>query len=107
MSSWVAPAVAAEIWGINVEEVMRHIADGTIPSRTDGRFLFVDVAATGLPFPTSPGESQNLVTPQELTALAAPPPGEGELPLDIAQWRQVRGRTSQTRRAPRNAGSLG
>jgi hypothetical protein len=106
MSSWVAPAVAAEIWGVSVEEVMRHIADGTVPSRTDGRFLFVDVAATGLPFSTSRGESQNLVTPQEMTALAAQPSDAGEAPLDITQWRQVRGRTSQTRRAPRIADPL-
>lgn len=101
MSSWVAPAVAAEICGISVEQVMRHIADGTVPSRSDGRFLFVDVAALGMKAATQPpGDSGLLVSSQELLALAAPASADADQPPDISQWREARSRTSQQRRAP-------
>jgi hypothetical protein len=102
MSSWVAPAVAAEIWGVSLEQVMEHIANGTIPSRTDGRFLFVDVAAHGLPCPPEQHQcsDQALVTPQELMALNGAASGDTELPPDISQWREARCQTSRLRRPP-------
>ena len=48
MSSWVAPSVAAELWGISVDQVLAGIADGSIPSYVDGQFLFVDVRGQGV-----------------------------------------------------------
>jgi hypothetical protein len=43
MPSWVVPTVAAEYWGVPVEQVMADVAGGRIISRTEGGFLFVDV----------------------------------------------------------------
>jgi len=101
MSSWVAPAVAAEIWGVSLEQVMEHIANGTIPSRMDGRFLFVDVAAHGLPYPPEPHCSdQALVTPQELMALTGPASDDEDVLLDLSQWREARCLTGRLRRPP-------
>jgi len=100
MSSWVAPAVAAEIWGLSLEEVMRHIANGTVPSRTDGRFLFVDVAALAMPAVPPAPDADDLVSQQELMALASPAASAADLPPDISQWREARCRTSHQRRPP-------
>jgi hypothetical protein len=102
MSSWVAPAVAAEIWGVSLEEVMEYIANGRVPSRTDGRFLFVDVGANGLPIARDENDcpEQSIVTPQELTALAGDQTADADLPPEIAQWREARCRTSRLRRPP-------
>jgi hypothetical protein len=44
MSCWVVPDVAAELWGISVEEVMESVRQGRIPSRREFHFLLVDVA---------------------------------------------------------------
>ena len=50
MSSWVAPAVAAEMWGCSVDQVVAAAAEGTIASQWDGDFLFVAAEpASGLP----------------------------------------------------------
>ncbi len=71
MSSWVAPSVAAEIWGISVEQVLAGIADGSIFSFTDGQFLFVDIRGMGLmPGASSP---KSIVSKQEFAALTYQP----------------------------------
>ena len=44
MSCWGVPDVAAELWGISVEEVMQSVREGRIPSRREFHFLLVDVA---------------------------------------------------------------
>jgi hypothetical protein len=44
MSCWVVPDVAAELWGISVEEVMESVQAGRVPSRREFHFLLVDVA---------------------------------------------------------------
>ena len=43
MPSWVVPTVAAEYWGVSVEQVMSDVAAGRVISRSEGGFLFVDV----------------------------------------------------------------
>jgi hypothetical protein len=43
MPSWVLPAVAAELWGVPVEQVLADIANGRAASRIEGEFLFVDL----------------------------------------------------------------
>jgi hypothetical protein len=35
--------VAAELWGVSVEQVMADVAAGRVPSRVEGEFIFVDV----------------------------------------------------------------
>ena len=43
MSSWVTPGVAAELWGVSLEQVLAAVADGSVPTRIDGYFLFVNL----------------------------------------------------------------
>jgi hypothetical protein len=47
MPCWVAPVVAAELWGVSLEHVLCAIADGSIESRREYGFVVVDVAPTG------------------------------------------------------------
>ncbi len=47
MPSWVMPAVAAELWGVPVGQVLADVEAGRIASRTEGEFLFVDVDPNG------------------------------------------------------------
>ena len=77
MSAWVAPSIAAEIWGISVDQVLAGIADGSIQSCVDGQFLFVDLSRNGLPKST-PRESNNesIVTREEMAALTFEPTGQ-------------------------------
>ena len=58
MSCWVVPAIAAEMWGVTVERVLAGIRDGTVATRTDHGFVFVDVAPGSAVFikPRKPGE---------------------------------------------------
>src|SRR5690242_14239079 len=44
MSCWVVPSVAAELWGIPLEQLMGQIRAGTVTSRTEHGFVMVDVA---------------------------------------------------------------
>jgi hypothetical protein len=46
MPGWVLPAVAAELWGVSVEQVMADVAAGRINARVEGEFVFVDVHPT-------------------------------------------------------------
>jgi hypothetical protein len=116
MSSWVAPAVAAEIWGVSVEHVLDGIANGSIPSHVDGQFLFVDMAGIG--FPRSTPRPQPLVSSDELQALTFQPAPEiddstaaDEDPIDdeeegssrdVGEWRTARQHASHTRRPPQS-----
>jgi hypothetical protein len=44
MSCWVVPSVAAELWGIPLEQLMGQIRAGAVTSRTEHGFVMVDVA---------------------------------------------------------------
>jgi hypothetical protein len=74
MSSWVAPSIAAELWGISVEQVLADIASGSIPSYVDGQFLFVDVTGKNI-LPSTPmsPSPRSVVTDQEIAALTFQP----------------------------------
>ncbi|MGD0770530.1 MAG: hypothetical protein ABSB42_20280 [Tepidisphaeraceae bacterium] len=72
MSSWVAPSVAAEIWGISVEQILAGIADGSFQSYVDGQFLFVDLEGRGYSKPPRSAAAE-IVTEQELAALTYQP----------------------------------
>jgi hypothetical protein len=116
MSSWVAPAIAAEIWGVSVEHVLAGIANGSIPSHVDGQFLFVDMAGIG--FPRSTPRPEPVISNDELQALTFQPAAEIEDSIaqdedviaeeeddssrDIAQWRTARQQASHTRRPPQS-----
>ena len=47
MPCWVAPIVAAELWGVTPGHVLGAIADGSLPSRQEYGFVLVDVAPEG------------------------------------------------------------
>ena len=44
MACWVVPAIAAELWGVTVNHVLAGVRDGSIGSRKEHGFLFVDAA---------------------------------------------------------------
>ncbi len=120
---WVAPTIAAEIWGIGIEQVLAAVASGSIPSRMDGNFLFVntDQSSTeemqAIPHETDPSlqavpsdeeADEPIVTAQEMAALGMSSRGsvdslEEMVPPDISDWRNVRSRTSRLRRPPEAA----
>src|SRR5437868_1301974 len=47
MSCWVVPNVAAEIWGISLDEVLQRIQSGSVVSKREYGFLLVDTAPLG------------------------------------------------------------
>ena len=116
MSSWVAPSVAAELWGISVDQVLAGIADGSIPSCVDGQFLFVDVRGHGVAATSSGSAStESVVTEEEFAALTFQPrESESNIPIDgqptdeqeeentrdVGSWRTAREQSSRTRRPP-------
>jgi hypothetical protein len=117
MSSWVAPSVAAEIWGVSVDHVLDGIANGSIPSHVDGQFLFVDMAGIGFPRSAPrPQITEPVVSSDELRALTFQPIGEpDDLAVreedliceeadgsyrDVGLWRSAREQASRTRRPP-------
>ncbi|HEX4055862.1 MAG TPA: hypothetical protein VHX86_16485 [Tepidisphaeraceae bacterium] len=117
MASWVAPAVAAEIWGVGVDQVLAGIANGSIQSFVDGQFLFVDMAGNGYARSTPrPQPAEPVVTPNELQALTYQPisevnnssvenenfteDDEDDSSHDISLWRTAREQASHLRRPP-------
>lgn len=117
MASWVAPAVAAEIWGVGVEQVLAGIANGSIPSFVDGQFLFVDMAGNGYARSTPrPQPAEPVVMPDELQALTFQPIAEShhsnpqdehftaddedDSSHDISLWCTAREQASHLRRPP-------
>jgi hypothetical protein len=44
MSCWVVPSIAAELWGISLEQLMGQIRAGAVTSKTEHGFVMVDVA---------------------------------------------------------------
>src|SRR5687767_9805480 len=58
MSCWVVPIVAAEIWGISLNEVLARIAAGAVVSKMEYGFLLVDTAPLGPLFRSTCAEGQ-------------------------------------------------
>ena len=58
MSCWVVPNVAAEIWGISLDEVMQRIASGAVVSKREYGFLLVDTAPLGPLFRSTAAEGK-------------------------------------------------
>jgi hypothetical protein len=108
--------VAAEIWGVSVDEVLGRIEAGQVPSKTEYGFLVVDMAPDGprlAPCGNVVGErpptfviapdGDEFADEEDAPALvlAGGPADEGQLedgaPLD---WRRHRLAASRKRRAP-------
>jgi hypothetical protein len=89
-SSWVAPSLAAELWGTTVDDVLQRIVSGQLKSREVGGFLFVDANAPRLRAEERPAtykETDELV-------LAASLEAEDDKPLN---FRAGRARIMRTR----------
>ena len=123
MPCWVVPVVAAELWGVSVDHVLRAVADGSVPSKQEYGFTVVDVVpdSNALP-PRRPDRPPppTFVLIEELTPIPAPveapvapptvdPDDTSELPpldeeeddVPITNWREVRSRVGRTRTPPK------
>jgi hypothetical protein len=108
MSCWVVPTIAAELWGVAVNRVLGAIRDGTIASRDEHGFVFVDAADPGdihhlasRPLgPTPPtfvvvSHDETVETDPEL-----PPLDEEEDDVPLPPREKVRRAVSQLRKPP-------
>jgi hypothetical protein len=112
MSCWVVPSVAAELWGVSVDQVQARIRDGSIPSKQDSGFTVIDVAPDSpvleppRPLRPPPPPTYRVVTREEIRALV------GDLAdfdfgdddeSDVENWRLGRSEASRIRRPPEAA----
>lgn len=111
MSCWVAPSIAAEMWGVSVEEILRRARTGELSGRDQHGFFLVDIQ----PAKTSPPHTPETYVPLaagELAALSGEgadgpaPPTPQQPPADedsagIEEWREVRKRMGRLRIPPR------
>jgi hypothetical protein len=111
MSAWVAPSIAAEIWGVSVDHILAGIADGSIQSLVDGQFLFVDLHGRGFAQSSPrPPVSEPVITKEEFAALTFRPinrdeespedSSNDESSADFSHWRAAREQTSHLRQPP-------
>ncbi len=113
MPCWVVPTVAAEIWGIGVDQILMKIEAAELEVRHENGWLFVDVAPGGeIAMPTSKlprpqrmrtytmvtREEENALTREGSEADAHPDP-EPEVST-FSDWRKGRQRTARIRLAP-------
>jgi hypothetical protein len=103
--AWVAPSIAADIWGTSVEQIMSGVADGTIPSRIEGQFLFVNIAGGGLrqesPSLEQPTEAVEVLSDAERLALEEIHKDESDAQeMNLSQWRLSRFQSSLRRTPP-------
>jgi hypothetical protein len=47
MSCWVVPSLAADVWQIPLEQLLRRMTEGEIPIKLEEGFTFVDMAPNG------------------------------------------------------------
>ena len=129
MSCWVVAMVAAEMWGVPVEQILAKVRSGEVPSKAEDGFLFIDVAP-GSPRCDPPKSLRQphpptyvVISRADLDALSAidqsadpPPPADATtaakantgdsadesipMPISIDDWRRGRNTASRSRRAP-------
>ena len=118
MSCWVAPSIAAEIWGIPMHEILRMIEAGELDTLDERGWTFVDVAPQSpalSPKPPCSASSPPTYTPltadesaaleDEVVGLNEPveeemSPNPDQEESTFKGWRSARGRTSKLRLAP-------
>jgi hypothetical protein len=102
MSCWVVPSIAAELWGVSVEQVLKGMTDGHIPSKEELGRMFVDVAPnspklqTPKSLRTPPPPTYTELTPEEAAALRA----DEDHTIDLGDWREARDYAERRRRPP-------
>ena len=102
MPCWVTPAVAAEIWGVSLREVLEKVRAGNLPSKTELGFLVVDVA------PWSPEPQARQLTRTAHATGEMPPIAAADAPAQTARefndpplsWQSHRRTVSMTRHGP-------
>lgn len=104
MSCWVVPTVAAELWGIPVENILRRMREGSVASKHENGFTFIDVAPHSpvmekpKALRTPPPPTYRIVTREEFEALV------GDLMDDedegMENWRIGRSEAGRMRRPP-------
>ena len=119
MSCWVVPSLAAELWQMPLEILLRCMREGEITSKQEDGFTFVDVAPGG-PKLTRPMTPPHL-RPPTFTTMAKddliPPPPPPPSPSDenaepeegfedetaskeLGDWRAARRKASRLRIPP-------
>lgn len=129
MPCWVAPVIAAELWGVSLEQVLCAIADGTLPSQVEYGFTVVNVAPVPLAYqpPRRPGQPApptyvlvDELPPQQVPAepvsvrelidegdsAELPPLDNEEDDTPIGNWRDVRSKMGRMRRPPKRTPPL-
>jgi hypothetical protein len=106
MSCWVVPAVAAELWGLNVNQILERVRDGHVPSKLEMGFLMVDIAPNTTSDATRAFRKMRpptyvTLSPREdgLPAMALAKSDE-EADVFCIDWRQKRMEASLMRRRP-------
>ena len=100
MPTWVVPSIAAELWRVPLNDLLGQIAMGSISSKREEGFTFVDVdpyGAMARPRATSPAiraarpATYRGLTEEELTALhpEAPPPASAPSEEAWPAWQQM------------------
>ena len=106
MSCWVVPSVAAEMWGLNINQILERVRDGQVPSKFEMGFLMVDIApvsAATSTIRTSRPPTYVTLSPQEDCELAPAMVLAGadeESDTFCIDWRQKRMAASLLRRRP-------
>ena len=108
MSCWVVPAVAAELLGLNMNQVLERVRDGSVPSKLEMGFLMVDIAPssnTDTPRAIRKQEPSTYVTlnpydDDELSPAMMLAGANGESETFCIDWRQKRMQSSLMRRRP-------
>lgn len=116
MSCWVVPSIAAELWGIPVQQVMDSLKAGHVPSKVESGFTFIDVAPdspkieTPKKFrPAPPPTFTPVVSQEEIAALTGAEVAElteafememEDATIDLGDWREARENAQRTRRRP-------
>lgn len=106
MSCWVVPTIAAELWGVPVQQVFEKINAGRVPSKYEKGFTFVDVAPgspvcdppQAMKLPDPPPPTFRVVSRDEIIALI----GEDAFDdaIDLGDWRIGRSEAGRMRRPP-------
>lgn len=103
MSCWVVPTIAADLWGISVQQILDGVKMGNIPSKSEAGFTFIDVAPnspkihTPKPMREPSPPTYTVVTPEELAILRGESGEEQGMTTD---WRSTREKTESLRRRP-------
>ena len=113
MSCWVVPSLAAELWRMPLEEIMRLVREGAVPTKEEEGFTFIDVA------PTSPKVGPPSLKPEHRPPTFIPAASEDDVAIvveddrfdedsgadatesfNFGDWRAARKKVSITRIGP-------